>query len=154
MSEDQLRNEFQTVSADLQKFDEYGKQLQGQIESLQNYLIDLTRSKATLSGLKDEQDTEETLFQLGSGIMIKAKPIESDTVLANVGAGVIVSKPLDEAIKGIESRIEEVNKERAMLADQLGQITNQINMLERKAQSIYQKIQGTPKAQYDPSLVS
>ena len=154
MSEDELRNELQQISNTLQQFDEYSKQLQLQLETLRNYMLDLARSKSTLENMKYEKDTEETLIQLGSGIMLKAKPIESDKVFYNVGAGVVVSKTLDEAIKHLDERMNEVKTESQALGDQLNLIGNQMGSLERRGQEIIQKLQGPSKAQYDPSLVS
>ena len=154
MSEDQLRKEFQQISNEIQRYDEYGKQLQVQIETLQNYLVDLNRSKSTLTGLKEEKNTEETLIQVGSGIMMRVKPLEVDQVLYSVGAGVVVKKPIDAAVKGVEERIGEVEKERIALADQLNKIIESIGNLERKAQSIYKQLQGPSQPQYDQSLVS
>ena len=142
------------ITDNLRTYDEYGKQLQMQIESLQNFLIDLARTKTTLSGLKDEPKAEETLLQLGSGIMIKAKPIEPKKVFVNVGAGITISKSLEDAITDVDKRIDEADKQRIALADQLNQVITQINALEQKAQAIYQQLQGPSKAKYDPSLVS
>ena len=154
MSEDELRNELQQISNTLQQFDEYSKQLQLQLETLRNYLLDLARSRSTLENMKNEKDAEETLIQLGSGIMLKAKPIESDRVFYNVGAGVVISKTLDEAIKHLDERMNEVETESKALGDQLNLVGNQMGNLERRGQEIIQKLQGPSKAQYDPSLVS
>ena len=152
--EDKLRNELQQISATLQQFDDYSKQLQTQLETLRSYMLDLARSKATLSNLKEEDKPEETLIQLGSGIMMKAKPLDKDNVLYNVGAGVVVSKTLDAAMEDIEKRIVEVETESQTLADQLNQVANQMGALERQGQAILQQLQGPAPAQYDPSLVS
>jgi len=155
MSEEQkLRNELQQLSSQLQQFDGYGKQLQTQIESLQSYLIELSRIKITLTGLKEELNAEEFLLKLGSGIMIRAKPLDAGKVLANIGAGVTISKTVDEAINDITKQIDEAEKERLALADQLAQVINQINLLERRAQSVYRQLQGPSKPSYDPDLVS
>ncbi|MCK5184917.1 MAG: prefoldin subunit alpha [Candidatus Heimdallarchaeota archaeon] len=154
MSEDQLRNEFQQISNEIQRYDEYGKQLQVQIETRQYELVDLNRSKSTLTGLKNEKNTEEILVQMGPGILMKVKPIEVDKVLYSVGAGVVLKKPIDEAVKGVEEKIEQVEKERLALADQLNKIIESIGNLERRAQSIYRQLQGPSQPQYDPSLVS
>jgi len=153
-SKDDLKKDFQQISTDLEKFEEYGKQLQMQIEALKSYLLDLSRSKTTLIGLEEEKKTDETLIQLGSGIMIRAKPIEQNKVLYNAGAGVIIIKTIKEAIKDVDNRIDEVEKEQNVYAEQLSQVINQINLLEQKAQVIYKQMQGTSKAQYDPKLVS
>ncbi|NHJ40877.1 MAG: prefoldin subunit alpha [Asgard group archaeon] len=153
-NKDDLQKEFQQISANIQRFDEYGKQLQVEIETLQSFLIDLTRSKQTLEGLKEEKKPEETLLQLGSGVMIRAKPIEPNKVYLNVGAGVIVSKTLNEAIEDITNRIDVAEERRLGLDDQLNQVINQINVLEQRAQAIYRQLQGPSKPQYDPDLVS
>ncbi|MBK5112453.1 MAG: prefoldin subunit alpha [Candidatus Heimdallarchaeota archaeon] len=154
MSDDQLRQEFQQISNEIQRYDEYGKQLQVQVETLQNYLVDLNRSKTTLASLKEEKTPEETLIQLGSGVMMRVKPLEIDNVLYSVGAGVVVKKPIDDAIKSVEERIEEVEKERLAITDQLSRIIESIGNLERKGQAIYRQLQGPSKPQYDPNLVS
>ncbi len=154
MSEDELRKELQQISSELQQYDEFGKQIQIQIEKLQNYLIDLTRSKGTLAGLKEEKNIEETLIPLGSGVMLKAKPLETDKVFYSVGADVIVPKSIDEAIKDIDGRINEAEEQRINLADQLNQIISRISSLEQHAQGIYKQLQGPSKPQYDPNLVS
>ncbi|MCF2143713.1 MAG: prefoldin subunit alpha [Candidatus Heimdallarchaeota archaeon] len=155
MSDEQkLKDEFQRISNELQQFDEFGRHLQSQIESLQSYLIELSRTKTTLTGLKEEPDAEEVLLQLGSGVMVRAKPLEPTKVFANVGAGVTISKTIEEAIQDINNRIDEVEKERLALADQLSQIISQINERERRAQAIYQQLQGASKPTYDPNLVS
>lgn len=154
MSEDQLRNEFQQISNEIQRYDEYGKQLQAQIETRQYELVDLNRSKSTLTGLKNEKKTEEILVQMGPGILMRVKPLDVDKVLYSVGAGVVLKKPIDEAVKGVEEKIENIEKERLALADQLSKIIESIGNLERRAQTIYKQLQGPSQPQYDPSLVS
>lgn len=153
-NEDNLRNELQQISGTLQQFDEYSKQLQTQLETLRSYMLDLSRSKTTLVNLKEENNPKETLIQVGSGIMMKAKPLDTKNVFYNVGAGVIISKPLDDAAEDIEKRIVEIENESQSLADQLNQIANQMGSLERQGQAIIQQLQGPAPAQYDPSLVS
>ena len=153
-NEENLRNELQQISGTLQQFEEYSKQLQTQLETLRSFILDLSRSKSTLVNLKEEKNPEETLMQLGSGIMIKAKPLDTKNVLYSVGAGIVVTKPVDDAIISIDKRIEEVEKESLTLVDQLNQIANQMGSLEQKGQTLMQQLQGPAPAQYDPSLVS
>ncbi|NHJ49212.1 MAG: prefoldin subunit alpha [Asgard group archaeon] len=154
MSSENLQAELQQLSNEMRQFDEYGKQLQVEIETLQSFLIELTRSKKTLEGLKEEKKVEETLVQLGSGVMMRVKPLNTKEVYFNVGAGVIVARKVDDAIAEISTRIQQGEKNQSEKIDQLNQVVERIGMLERKAQTIYQQIQGPSKAQYDPDLVS
>jgi len=155
MSNDQLRQEFQRVTQTLQYFENYSKDIQYQIETLNNYLLDIQRSQATLSNIKIEEKMNETLISLGSGIMLKAKPIEFDKVYYNVGAGVIVTRKIDEALSDLDKRIEEIQTKSVGLSDQLQQVYAQMNQLEQQGQAIAMQLQGAGKdAQYDPSLIS
>ena len=153
-NEENLRNELQQISGTLQQFEEYSKHLQTQLENIRSFMLELSRTKSTLANLKEEDNPEETLLQLGSGIMMRAKPLDTKNVLLSVGAGVIVTKPVDAAIKDLDKRIVEVENESHTLADQLSQIANQMGALERQGQAIIQQLQGPAPAQYDPSLVS
>ncbi len=152
---DQLKQEYQRVTQTLQYFENYSKEIQSQVEVLNNYLLDIQRSKATLSNVKIEENMDETLISLGSGVMMKAKPLESDKVYYNVGAGVIVTKKIDEAIDDLDSRVEEIQTKMSGLTDQLQQVYQQIQQLEQQGQAIVMQLQGGGKdAQYDPSLIS
>ncbi|MFW9922703.1 MAG: prefoldin subunit alpha [Candidatus Thorarchaeota archaeon] len=154
MSEDEFRNELQQISNTLQQFDQYSKQLQVELETLRTFMLDMARSRSTLANLKEEKNVEETLIQLGSGVMLKAKPLEADKVYYNVGAGVVITKSIDEAIEDIDKRMTEVENQSQALADQFNQIQNQMNILEQRGQELIQKLQGPAKPQYDPNLVS
>ncbi|MHA1440962.1 MAG: prefoldin subunit alpha [Candidatus Heimdallarchaeota archaeon] len=152
---DQLKQEYQRVTQTLQYFENYSKEIQNQVEVLNNYLLDVQRSKATLSNVKIEENMDETLISLGSGVMMKAKPLESDKVYYNVGAGVIVTKKIDEAIDDLDSRVEEIQTKMAGLKDQLQQVYQQMQQLEQQGQAIVMQLQGGGKdAQYDPGLIS
>ncbi|MHA1759806.1 MAG: prefoldin subunit alpha [Candidatus Heimdallarchaeota archaeon] len=152
---DQLKQEYQRVTQTLQYFENYSKEIQNQVEVLNNYLLDIQRSKATLSNVKIEENMDETLISLGSGVMMKAKPLESDKVYYNVGAGVIVTKKIDEAIDDLGSRVEEIQTKMTGLTDQLQQVYQQMQQLEQQGQAIVMQLQGGEKdAQYDPGLIS
>lgn len=156
MSNDQLMQEFQRVRQTLEYFENYTKDIQYQIETLNSYLVDIQRSKSTLSNIKIEENMDETLISLGSGIMIKAKPMEADKVYYNVGAGVIVTRKIDEALKDLDNRIEEIQTKSTGLTDQLQQVYAQMQQLEQQGQAIAMQLQGAAgkDAQYDPSLIS
>ena len=155
MSNNELQAELQQITNALQQFEGYSKQLQVEIDTLNNYLVDLQRSKSTISNLKDEKKPDETLISLGSGIMMKAKPLDTKKVLINVGAGVIIEKNINDSIEEIDKRITEVEEQLASRTEQLQSIYNQMGVYERRGQAILQQIQGGgDKPQYDPNLVS
>ncbi|MHA1187364.1 MAG: prefoldin subunit alpha [Candidatus Heimdallarchaeota archaeon] len=156
MSNDQLRQEFQRVTQTLQYFENYSKDIQYQIETLNNYLLDIQRSKATLSNIKIEKKLGESLINLGSGVMLKVKPLESNKVYYNVGAGVILTRKVDEAITDLDNRIEEIQTKSAGLTDQLQQVYQQMQQLEQQGQAMATQLQGAggKDAQYDPNLIS
>jgi prefoldin alpha subunit len=150
----EIQKQLQAISRNLQQYEEYSKELQKQLDTLNSYLADLNQSKKTMKNMDDEDSIKESIFHLGSGIMIKAKPLMQNEVLYNVGAGVIVNKSIKDALEKLDERIEEVEQQSSSLGQQLQQISNQMSGMERQAQQLIQQMQGPEKAQYDPNLLN
>ncbi|MEK6843530.1 MAG: prefoldin subunit alpha [Candidatus Micrarchaeota archaeon] len=89
--------------------------LQSQLQEMQRQLqqaasvgmqLDITdKSIGQMLDLKDE-----TYFQLGAGTFLLAKPSVENTVLIDIGAGVFLEKPFDEAREILKKRKTSVDK--------------------------------------------
>ena len=146
------RAELSRISNTLEQFEEYSKQVAAQIDIIRAYLNELKAARQTIANLKEEKNTEDTLIPLGAGVAIKAKVLEPGTIYYQVGAGVTVTKTTENAIKGLEERISEGERENSALSEQLMAIYQQMKSLEQRGQQLLQQFQGPPKATYDPNL--
>ena len=75
---------------------------------------------------------------VGGNSFVFAKVADNQKALVGVGSGVTVEKPLDEAIKTLEARINE-------LAEAAKKVTESLTMLEGRSAQLTQIVQ----AEYD-----
>jgi len=122
--------------------------LQGTAESLQsriNFLsaafAELGLAKRTLEGIEKEESEAPLFVPIGGGSYIKAKLGETDRVVYGVGAGVAIEKPLEEAKKGVDNRMSELEKTRQSLEEQLSQVLRRIQEDETKFQELTAELQ-------------
>jgi len=84
------------------------KQVQQQVEVLNQQIVELTNVKESLESLSDSKEGTEIMSPLGSGIFVKAKVNKVEEVLMNVGGNVAVNKPLSKALEQVEGQIKDI----------------------------------------------
>lgn len=113
-------------------------ELSGRQNLLERVLIETRSSIDTLTGLSTTK-TEEVLLPVGGGILLRASPPNTDKVLLNIGANVMVEKDRDYAKKFMEERAKELEESVIALASQRGQIAQRLDSDRRVLQSIVNK---------------
>lgn len=110
-------------------------ELSGRQNLLERILIETRSSLETLSGLGSAK-TEEVLFPVGAGILLRGSPPKTDKVLLNVGANVVVEKSRDYAAKFMEARGAEIEESIVAIATQRNQIAQRLDSDRRVLQDI------------------
>jgi prefoldin alpha subunit len=114
--------------------------LQKHLETLkqQATMLDqrMAEVKATEEALKEMGDSkEELLIPLGSGFYIKGKTTDSESVLVNLGAGVLAKKTVKDGLKALDEHknsIEEGGKRlEKEITDVVGKIQKIGEVLEK-----------------------
>lgn len=105
---------------ELQILEQQLKQVSQQLLSLDNQLLELQRINDNLDDIAKTKKDTEILVALGGGVFSKAELKDSNTVLMNVGANIIIEKD-------IASSKEVVNH-------QIGQINDVVKQLEQEFQ--------------------
>ncbi len=108
-------------------------QLQQQIVSIQNQLIELRDLKENLSKLKDIKEGTESYVPLSSNIFIKSKIIDKEELLVGVGSNVLLPKTLDETTDLIDKQSKD-------LEQFLFEMENQISALDLKGQELQKQL--------------
>ena len=101
--------------------EEKAQQLLYQMQTLENYLNDLTYKENSLAGIIreaasaiesiksiNEKSESESLVPMGMGSFVKAKISSNEKLILNLGAGVAIEKDKDSAINFLEARIKEM----------------------------------------------
>ncbi len=99
--------------------------LQSRIDVISAALSETLTAIQTLEGAKGKPEGTEALLPIGSGSFIKCRISNPDTIMIGVGAGVIVEKTIDDAIKDLRVRSSDLERARTSVTQQLGQILGQ-----------------------------
>ena len=126
---------------------EYGQQVE--IYSQQLQLIDEGRMEATaaietLKSVGASAVEEEVLLQLGGGASVRAKIVEPQIVLLNIGSDVVVERSNPEAIGYLQDRITEMEASGKKVAETIDRIRTQMNEIARRIEAGYQQAQAAP----------
>lgn len=137
-----MNQEIQQKYIELQILNQQIKKVQEQFMLFQQQLAELINLETSLLDMKDTKKDSEIFSSLGSGIFINSKLSDHENVLVNVGAGVLVTKTVDDAIKLVKTQIENVTQAQesvkeeltkaAMYSEQLTQELNELASQEQK----------------------
>jgi len=105
---------------------------------LERFLIESRASLDTVKGL-GASSSQEVLIPVGGGVLLRADPPNTEKVLLNIGANVVVEKTREEATKFIEARIGEFEGDIESVASQRGQIAQRLDSDRRALQSYVNK---------------
>ncbi len=140
MSEDE-RN-LERIIAQLNTYEQQAQILQRRIELINASLQEIALSSESLDELKNIVDDNEVLMPLGSGIYVKAKIIEKEKVIFSLGAEIAAEKDITSTQLSLDQRSMALQNALQTTGQQLQQIANTMNELNRTAQTIARKIRG------------
>ncbi|MEM2937142.1 MAG: prefoldin subunit alpha [Candidatus Bathyarchaeia archaeon] len=131
-----VEEELRRLSVEIRFLEQTAEALQSRIKMVDAAIADLTYANMTLEGLEKQSANAELLVPIGGGSYIKAKLETPDKVTVGIGAGVSVEKTLQEAKEIIKKRLEDLEKNRTSLQQQLSQIAERINEDREKFEEI------------------
>jgi len=91
------------------------------------------------------------LLQIGGGVSVRARILDPDRVLLNVGAEVIIEKPNAQAREYLKDRITEMEASARKVAETLNRIRGQMNEIAQRIELGYQQAQMGQMAAGAPS---
>ena len=120
---------------------EYGQQAEifvGQLEMLENGRME---AHAAIEALEAMLVTDEgiVLLQIGGGASVRAKVLEPDKILLNIGAEVVVERSNKDAVEYLKERLIEMEASQKKVADTLNHLRSQMNEINKKLESGYQQ---------------
>ncbi len=103
--------------------------IDAQIKELQLRHEDLELVKEGVTGIKGKAESE-ALVPVGAGVYVKGRITDGKTCLVNIGANVIIEKPIDEALALIKKQIENMTNTIVKLNDNAEQLVGQLMEIE------------------------
>ncbi|MEM3578249.1 MAG: prefoldin subunit alpha [Candidatus Bathyarchaeia archaeon] len=134
--ESKIEDELRKLNLEMRFLEQTAETIQSRINMVNAVITDLTYANMSLEGLEKEKENAELLVPIGGSSYIKVKLGNSDKVIVGMGAGVSIEKTLQEAKEIIKSRLENLEKTRGSLQNQLVQVMQKINEDREKFESL------------------
>ena len=127
-----MDKEQQELMFKLQIFEQQIRQLQEQIEAVENGLVQMSSLDLGLDELVGSKD-KEILAPMGRGIFVKAKVLSEDLTV-DVGGKNFVKKTIPETKKIIQKQIKKLEEVKKELDDNLEKLGEELTKVYSEAQ--------------------
>lgn len=122
---------------------EYGQQAEvfsQQLRILEEGRIEALAAIESLNEVRTGDDL--VLIQVGGGTSIRARLVEPEKVLVNIGSDVIVEKSGEEAIEFLKDRVTEMEASGKKVVETIDRIRTQMNEITKRIEQAYQQVSG------------
>jgi prefoldin alpha subunit len=130
--------EVQALQTYLQEYGQQAEVLSRQLEFMDRQRLESVAAIEALKALAAEKEGI-ILVPIGGGTTLRARIMDPDNVLVNIGADVVIRRKNEEAIGFIEDRIKELETLEKRVSGSLEQVRAQINELARRIDQAYRK---------------
>lgn len=121
---------------ELQMFDSQLKQLQQQVQTLEAQAVEVEIIIEGLEGMKKVSSGSEILVPLANGIFAKAKLIDAENLIVNIGSNTAVTKKVDSTKDMMTSQVLEIRAAQEQLSMQFNMILEKARQTEVEMQEL------------------
>lgn len=129
--------EMQSLQAYLTEYGQQADILSRQLDFMERQRIESIAAIETLKGLLSQKESV-ALVPIGGGTTVRAKIMDADNILVNIGADVVIRRTNKEAVEYLEDHVKELEAVEKKIAESLDQIKSQINEIARRIEKGYQ----------------
>jgi prefoldin alpha subunit len=147
--ENKREEELRRISVELRLLEQTAEAIQSRVDVVNAVITDLTYANMSLEGLEKEKQNSELLVPIGGSSFVKARLESPDKLIVGMGAGVSVEKTLQEAKEIIKKRLENTQKTRTSLQQQLTQVAEKISEGRERFESLVAELR---KEQSSPNV--
>ena len=120
----------------IERYKEEMNALETQSSYLQAAIADYNKAKITLEHLSDKDKGTEILLPIGGSTFIDASVKETSKVLFDIGGGIVTEKKVEDAIKSIDKRIDDLQKTQERLVSSMQNLQAEAMEISAKAQKL------------------
>lgn len=120
----------------IEQYKEQINSVEMQSSYLQAVVNEYNKVKITLEEIVKIEKGSEVLLPIGGSTFIQANITNPSKVLFDIGAGIVIEKTSDNAIKKIDKRIEDLQKTHEKLMTIIQNLQNEATEISEKAQKL------------------
>jgi len=128
--------ELRKIAVELRLLENTAENMQSRITFVNAAITELNYANLTLDGLEKEKTDTSLFVPIGGGSYIKAKLESPDKIIFGVGAGVAIEKTFVEAKEKIKNRLDDMEKARSSMEQQMEQLLERIRVDRDRLQDI------------------
>jgi prefoldin alpha subunit len=133
MTKDEELTKYMTL---IEQYKEQMASLETQSSYLQAAVADYGKAKMTIEQLGKAGKGKEILLPIGGSTFLNATAGDTSKILFDIGAGVVIEKNSEDAIKKIDVRIEDLQKTQERLLEMMQNLQNEAAEISAKAQKL------------------
>jgi prefoldin alpha subunit len=134
------QQELEKIVNELNVYKSQAEMLQQQVEAIQASIAEIEILESTLEDIINK-DSLKTLVPVGAGSFMNAEINNTKDIIMSVGAGVAVTKSIDEAKETTSLQKTELNENLDKMIDSLQKISQIVSQLSPKAEELMKKAQ-------------
>jgi len=136
MEQDSKTKVLQKLYVELQLIDKHVKEIQNQIQTLDEQMMQLTYIQQSILEMKVVTKGKKMLVALSNGIFAEATLADNENLYVNVGANVVVKKPMKDTADMMADQTSELSSIRDSLESTLKNLVNQAMEIDMKITKI------------------
>lgn len=128
----------QNLLAELSQLQERIKALKENLDMLDTTIRERLVTAETLTNLGSVDADQEILIPIGSGSFVTAATGKTENVLVGIGAGISIEKKREDAIKSVNTQVNEFEQLRLKLGQNLEEVTKRYQELQAQLSQLSQ----------------
>lgn len=134
MSQSNSQNQLMELS----QLQERIKALKENLDMLDTTIRERLVTAETLTNLGSVEKDQEILIPIGSGSFVTAATGKTENVLVGIGAGISIEKKREDAIKSVNTQVNEFEQLRLKLGQNLEEVTKRYQELQAQLSQLSQ----------------
>ncbi|MBS3793304.1 MAG: prefoldin subunit alpha [Candidatus Thorarchaeota archaeon] len=136
MSQQDKQEQLQQLYAQQQMAESNANALQEHIELLQAYLQEYRSGLEVLKKIEDKDAGEDMLMNIGGNIFVRARLLDAETVIREVGSGVRIEQDAQEAKASVEDSLSQLQERSGSLSAQYEKLVTQAQALNTQIRQL------------------
>jgi prefoldin alpha subunit len=117
---------------DLQILGEQINELQKQSEEISSKIYEVTSAISAIGELGRGKEAEETFFPIAGGIYARGRITDSENLLLNAGADIVVERKASDVVEMLQHQLSELKKYNEEILAQIEQFSNAAAQTEQE----------------------
>ncbi len=136
-----MEKELQQKYLELQMLDQQIKELQKNIETVDNHISELESASQSIEEIGEVKPGTEILVPVAGGVFARTELKDNRKFIVNVGAGTTVEKSIPDTTKMITEQITEISSTREQLLGRFQQQVSRAQQLQKEVEEMQNKHQ-------------